>query len=151
MIRIGSWTLLTHGDYAFNMTALVHDRLPQFTEEQSEMIKGSSDFLGVDCYTSYYAKCVSWPSNVNISYENKEQFFAQGNFIFHLLPFRNRIDNISTRCCKAHTPNSHNFSGLLQHGAIFNKPAIYRMKFEISSQNINFQYCQCWGFLLSLI
>nr|AQP26338.1 beta-glucosidase 12 [Crocus sativus] len=53
---------LTQGDYPLSMKALVRDRLPKFTEEQSKMVKGSFDFLGVNYYSTNYAR--SLPINV---------------------------------------------------------------------------------------
>ncbi|THU49767.1 hypothetical protein C4D60_Mb06t13000 [Musa balbisiana] len=47
---------LVYGDYPFIMRALVRERLPYFTHTQSEMIKGSYDFIGINYYTSRYAQ-----------------------------------------------------------------------------------------------
>ncbi|XP_039124955.1 beta-glucosidase 13-like isoform X1 [Dioscorea cayenensis subsp. rotundata] len=49
---------LVHGDYPFIMKALVRDRLPSFTEEESKMIKGSYDFIGINYYTACFASNV---------------------------------------------------------------------------------------------
>lgn len=38
------------------MRALVGSRLPKFTKEQSLIVKGSFDFLGLNYYTSSYVK-----------------------------------------------------------------------------------------------
>ena len=38
-----------------NMRSLVGHRLPTFSPLESEMLKGSIDFLGINYYTSYYA------------------------------------------------------------------------------------------------
>ncbi|XP_050276643.1 beta-glucosidase 12-like isoform X1 [Quercus robur] len=46
---------LSTGDYPHSMRALVGDRLPKFTKEQSELVKGSLDFLGLNYYSSKYA------------------------------------------------------------------------------------------------
>ncbi|XP_062171754.1 beta-glucosidase 12-like [Alnus glutinosa] len=46
---------LTNGDYPHSMRALVGKRLPQFTEEQAKLVKGSFDFLGLNYYTANYA------------------------------------------------------------------------------------------------
>ncbi|XP_070050463.1 beta-glucosidase 13-like [Nicotiana tomentosiformis] len=54
------------------MRRLVQDRLPKFTTEQAEMVKGSYDFLGLNYYTSNYASNVS-PYKVNISYSRDSQ------------------------------------------------------------------------------
>ncbi|CAN6347130.1 unnamed protein product [Urochloa humidicola] len=45
---------LVHGDYPEIMKRLVGSRLPKFTKEQSEMICGTTDFIGINHYTSVY-------------------------------------------------------------------------------------------------
>uniref|UniRef100_A0A0D3FWZ3 Beta-glucosidase n=1 Tax=Oryza barthii TaxID=65489 RepID=A0A0D3FWZ3_9ORYZ len=49
---------LIRGDYPLNMRELVGNRLPKFTKEQSEMVKGAFDFIGLNYYSSSYAKNV---------------------------------------------------------------------------------------------
>ncbi|KAK9283146.1 hypothetical protein L1049_011377 [Liquidambar formosana] len=46
---------LTYGHYPQVMRTLLGERLPKFTEEQSEMVKGSFDFIGMNYYTAHYA------------------------------------------------------------------------------------------------
>jgi len=46
---------LTNGDYPHSMQSLVGKRLPKFTKEQSKLVKGSFDFIGLNYYTAYYA------------------------------------------------------------------------------------------------
>ncbi|KAK9756868.1 hypothetical protein RND81_01G126100 [Saponaria officinalis] len=46
---------VTFGDYPPSMRSLVQGRLPKFTPEQSTLLKGSYDFLGLNYYTSSYA------------------------------------------------------------------------------------------------
>eukprot|EP01018_Ginkgo_biloba_P013679 Gb_30772 [translate_table: standard] len=43
------------GDYPASMKQRVGNRLPAFSREQSRMVKGSLDFVGVNHYTTYYA------------------------------------------------------------------------------------------------
>ncbi|KAI8545747.1 hypothetical protein RHMOL_Rhmol07G0062100 [Rhododendron molle] len=43
---------LTYGDYPQIMKSLVGDRLPKFTESESQMLKMSYDYLGINYYTS---------------------------------------------------------------------------------------------------
>ncbi|KAL2514174.1 Beta-glucosidase 14 [Forsythia ovata] len=52
------------------MRVLVGKRLPKFTLEESNLLKGSYDYLGINYYTSNYAADLPLPSinNVNISY-----------------------------------------------------------------------------------
>ncbi|KAJ4950554.1 hypothetical protein NE237_027386 [Protea cynaroides] len=47
------------GEYPQSMQDLVGPRLPRFYKEQSEMLKGSYDFLGLNYYTANYAKDAS--------------------------------------------------------------------------------------------
>ncbi|XP_020588429.1 beta-glucosidase 24-like [Phalaenopsis equestris] len=44
------------GNYPFSMRALVGDRLPIFTDEESAKLRESYDFIGVNYYTSRYVK-----------------------------------------------------------------------------------------------
>ncbi|KAL8555520.1 hypothetical protein ACS0TY_003360 [Phlomoides rotata] len=46
---------IVRGIYPRIMQSLVGNRLPKFTKEQSEMLKGSFDFLGLNYYTAFYA------------------------------------------------------------------------------------------------
>ncbi|KAF3786999.1 hypothetical protein EJ110_NYTH23750 [Nymphaea thermarum] len=46
---------LTKGDYPPSMRSLVGSRLPIFTKEEAQLVKGSFDFLGLNYYTTYYA------------------------------------------------------------------------------------------------
>lgn len=41
---------LTYGDYPEEMKRIVGTRLPVFSREESELVKGSSDFIGVIHY-----------------------------------------------------------------------------------------------------
>jgi len=59
---------LTHGDYPYNMRALVGNRLPKFTAKQAKMVKGSFDFVGLNYYTSNYVQSLPVENRVNKSY-----------------------------------------------------------------------------------
>lgn len=48
-----------YGDYPSIMKRLVEDRLPKFTEEEKKLVNGSFDFIGINYYTSAYAKDTS--------------------------------------------------------------------------------------------
>lgn len=54
---------LVYGSYPISMRELVKERLPKFTPEEKKMMKGSFDFIGVNYYTSRYAK--SMPRDPN--------------------------------------------------------------------------------------
>jgi beta-glucosidase/6-phospho-beta-glucosidase/beta-galactosidase len=45
---------LVYGDYPEIMKKKVGSRLPSFTKEQSELIRGAIDFVGINHYTSVY-------------------------------------------------------------------------------------------------
>ncbi|KAF2319351.1 hypothetical protein GH714_014968 [Hevea brasiliensis] len=69
------WLLhpLTYGDYPESMRTLVGDRLPKFTEEQSQMIKGCIEFVGVNYYTARYVDESTSSTSVNLSYTTDSQ------------------------------------------------------------------------------
>ncbi|CAN1828899.1 Beta-glucosidase 24 [Linum perenne] len=45
---------ITRGDYPESMKQYVGKRLPRFTKQESELMKGSFDFIGVNYYTGRY-------------------------------------------------------------------------------------------------
>ncbi|XP_044489176.1 beta-glucosidase 12-like [Mangifera indica] len=59
---------IIYGDYPFSMRNIVRQRLPKFTREQSDMVKGSFDFIGINYYTADYAANIPVANTVNISY-----------------------------------------------------------------------------------
>ncbi|KAL3537319.1 hypothetical protein ACH5RR_000685 [Cinchona calisaya] len=59
---------LTSGDYPKSMRKLLGIRLPKFTPEQSSLIKGTLDLLGLNYYSSSYAIDIPYATTVNISY-----------------------------------------------------------------------------------
>ncbi|KAJ4838932.1 Beta-glucosidase 12 [Turnera subulata] len=59
---------LTYGEYPQSMRGLVGNRLPKFSEEQSKLLKGSFDFLGLNYYTANYAAHVTDHNVVHPSY-----------------------------------------------------------------------------------
>ncbi|KAJ0976997.1 hypothetical protein J5N97_012471 [Dioscorea zingiberensis] len=75
---------LVHGDYPFIMKTLVRERLPSFTEEESKMIKGSYDFIGINYYTARYANSLPISSNdMPISYNSDSHVDLRGsNWLF---------------------------------------------------------------------
>uniref|UniRef100_A0ACD5V5P6 Uncharacterized protein n=1 Tax=Avena sativa TaxID=4498 RepID=A0ACD5V5P6_AVESA len=64
---------LTRGVYPQSMRTLVGNRLPQFTKEQSKMVKGSFDFIGINYYTANYADNLPPSNGLNISYNTDAQ------------------------------------------------------------------------------
>jgi beta-glucosidase len=59
---------LTNGDYPHSMRSLVKNRLPKFTKEQSKLVKGSFDFIGLNYYTANYAAYAPQPNGLKASY-----------------------------------------------------------------------------------
>jgi len=82
---------LTTGDYPQSMKKLVGSRLPQFTVEQSEKLKGSYDFLGLNYYTATYVtdgpksnpENLSYTTDSEITYKSK----LNNNFFCCLLNY----------------------------------------------------------------
>ncbi|KAL6652542.1 hypothetical protein ACP70R_011467 [Stipagrostis hirtigluma subsp. patula] len=64
---------LTRGDYPLSMRALVGNRLPQFTKEQSELLQGAFDFIGLNYYTANYAEDLRPSNGLNISFNSDSQ------------------------------------------------------------------------------
>lgn len=60
---------ISTGDYPFIMRAIAGERLPQFTPQQSKMLKGSFDFLGLNYYTTQYAQSISLLARANATYD----------------------------------------------------------------------------------
>ncbi|KAK4789952.1 hypothetical protein SAY86_017256 [Trapa natans] len=50
---------LMFGDYPSSMKTRVGSRLPKFSQSESFLLKGSLDFVGINHYTTYYAKANS--------------------------------------------------------------------------------------------
>lgn len=44
------------GDYPSSMRKRVGNRLPKFSAAEAALVKGSIDFVGINHYTTYYAK-----------------------------------------------------------------------------------------------
>lgn len=44
------------GDYPSSMITRVGSRLPRFTKAESALLKGSLDFVGINHYTTFYAR-----------------------------------------------------------------------------------------------
>uniref|UniRef100_A0A5B7C7Z5 Putative strictosidine beta-D-glucosidase n=1 Tax=Davidia involucrata TaxID=16924 RepID=A0A5B7C7Z5_DAVIN len=59
---------LISGKYPDSMQTLVGSRLPTFEIGQSELVKGSFDFIGMNYYTGKYASSTTPPQDTNYSY-----------------------------------------------------------------------------------
>ncbi|CAN7029101.1 unnamed protein product, partial [Brassica rapa subsp. trilocularis] len=58
---------LVYGEYPTIMRELVGDRLPKFTPQESDLVKGSLDFLGLNYYVTQYASDASPPPQTHPS------------------------------------------------------------------------------------
>ncbi|KAJ9174426.1 hypothetical protein P3X46_013070 [Hevea brasiliensis] len=77
---------LTYGHYPSSVKDLVGDRLLKFTYEEEQLLKGSYDFLGLQYYTSYYAKpnAIIDPNHIRYktdSHVNETPYDYDGNLI----------------------------------------------------------------------
>lgn len=45
---------IVYGEYPKTMQNILGKRLPKFTKEEADMVKGSFDFVGINQYTAYY-------------------------------------------------------------------------------------------------
>lgn len=70
---------IVNGDYPSSMRSLVGNRLPEFSEEESSMLKGSFDFIGLNYYTSNYATHV-FSRNANISSSTDSMAYLSSKF-----------------------------------------------------------------------
>lgn len=53
------------GDYPASMRAQLGSRLPSFTPEESALVLGSSDFYGMNSYTSFYVRHKTTPPHID--------------------------------------------------------------------------------------
>ncbi|OMP12644.1 Glycoside hydrolase, family 1 [Corchorus olitorius] len=61
---------LIYGEYPKSMRDFLGEKLPRFTADETKMIKGSIDFLGVNYYSSSYASYVPFNPNNTANYLN---------------------------------------------------------------------------------
>lgn len=61
---------IVYGKYPKIMESLLGSRLPKFTKEQSDLLKGSYDFIGLNYYTTNYAEHAPLAQNAPPSYNN---------------------------------------------------------------------------------
>ena len=91
---------LVTGKYPIDMVNNVKGgRLPTFTAQQSKMLKGSYDFIGINYYSSTYAKDVPC-STEQVTMFSDPCASVTGSFLLHptsFLPFYNKINRIFIR------------------------------------------------------
>ena len=86
---------LVFGDYPYVMRRTVGSRLPDFSEEESELVKGSSDFVGITHYTAaivtnikpYFSGYSDFYSDTGITLTCRNQSLNLKQNPFALYPF----------------------------------------------------------------
>ena len=78
---------ITYGDYPRTMRSLVRNRLPKFSKEESEMLKGSFDFLGLNYYTSNFAADAPDFKNRTPNYNTDSLVYKTSKFILQIQCF----------------------------------------------------------------
>ncbi|KAF3041730.1 hypothetical protein E8E12_007810 [Didymella heteroderae] len=61
------------GDYPQSMREQLGDRLPSFTDEERALVKGSSDFYGMNTYTTFFVRHLDGPADINDHLGNVEK------------------------------------------------------------------------------
>ncbi|KAM0830235.1 hypothetical protein ACQ4PT_066354 [Festuca glaucescens] len=61
---------IIHGRYPDSMVKIVGHRLPAFSADESRMVKGSIDYVGINQYTSYYMKDPGKWNMTPVSYQD---------------------------------------------------------------------------------
>ena len=94
---------LTSGQYPHSMQALVKERLPKFTQEESKLIKGSFDFVGMNYYTTHYSSDQPHNNSANASFLTDARVFESSEY-----KMRNQLFNLSnlssSKYLKSHIP-----------------------------------------------
>jgi len=71
---------VVYGDYPKIMRELVGNRLPNFTEDEKKMVAGSIDFIGINYYTSHFAKHETNKTNITLSDNYDALARSEGEF-----------------------------------------------------------------------
>ncbi|CAD5315234.1 unnamed protein product [Arabidopsis thaliana] len=87
---------LVYGKYPTIMREMVGDRLPEFTPEESALVKGSLDFLGLNYYVSQYATDAPPPTQPNAITDARVTlgFYRNGSPIGVVARFRQILNYI---------------------------------------------------------
>jgi hypothetical protein len=72
VIAAAVWLVVMQGDYPSLMRERVGNRLPRFTPEQSNMLKGSADFFGLNHYSSHLCEQPTWYKELTRPEEDEE-------------------------------------------------------------------------------
>ena len=61
------------GDYPHSMRDQLGERLPAFTDEERALVNGSSDFYGMNTYTTFFVRHLDAPADINDHLGNVEK------------------------------------------------------------------------------
>lgn len=73
---------ITYGQYPRSMQTLVGNRLPKFMSNESRLLKGSYDFIGLNYYTATFAKGNAIIDPSRPRYSTDHHVIQIGEFIF---------------------------------------------------------------------
>lgn len=78
---------LTNGKYPDIMRKLVGDRLPEFNETESELVKGSFDFLGLNYYFTQYVHAIdpNPPDRLTVMNDSLSALTCDHSYLSYLL------------------------------------------------------------------
>jgi hypothetical protein len=79
------------------MQEIVEDRLPLFSDEESRMVKGSIDYVGINHYTSFYMKDPGTWNLKPISYQHDWHASFVCQFWLHNTKFLDSASHITLR------------------------------------------------------
>ncbi|XP_039122996.1 beta-glucosidase 1-like [Dioscorea cayenensis subsp. rotundata] len=60
---------IIYGEYPKSMQMIVKERLPKFSPEEVKMVKGSTDYVGINQYTAYYMYAPQVPLPTAVRYQ----------------------------------------------------------------------------------
>ena len=75
----------TYGEYPRTMQEIVKERLPKFSYEEVELVKGSVDFVGINQYTTFYMFNPTWPKPTTHGYQSDWNVGYACESIYYLL------------------------------------------------------------------
>jgi beta-glucosidase len=73
---------IINGQYPQTMQDIVKERLPRFTHDQVKLVKGSSDYIGINQYTAIYMTKEKLVNQTPISYSDDWQVHYNCEFLF---------------------------------------------------------------------
>ncbi|KAL5058487.1 hypothetical protein RYX36_030091 [Vicia faba] len=105
-----------NGDYPRIMKEFVGNRLPKFTKKEKQMLKGSTNFIGINYYTSHFAR--HEPNRTKIIADNYDALaVSEGNLFLKL------NSNFKEEKCNVYPEGLYNF--LIYIKEKYKNPKVY--------------------------